>query len=160
MGACTEPVRTGIGTVCVEYGRPKWLITMFTHKHTHTWYRRMFYFIFGTLCSYDPLWRGFFFLRKPRKKRLALLARLIIMFKVNNSSQQGLLLSCCFFDHVSSNINKLRLLLCYLRVPFHQLATPPDFTSHTSRRTLIIHICVCGWYDWIYALHIVIWQME
>ena len=26
MCACTEPVRTGIGAVCVEYGRPKWLI--------------------------------------------------------------------------------------------------------------------------------------
>ena len=29
--ACTEPVRTGIGAVCVEYGRPKWPITMLNH---------------------------------------------------------------------------------------------------------------------------------
>ena len=28
MCACTERVRTGIGVVCVEYGRPKWPITM------------------------------------------------------------------------------------------------------------------------------------
>ena len=45
MCACTEPVRTGIGAVCVEYGRPKWLI-----NQTHV-YRKMFlfiYFIFGT----------------------------------------------------------------------------------------------------------------
>ena len=28
MCACTEPVRTGIGAVYVEYGRPKWPITM------------------------------------------------------------------------------------------------------------------------------------
>ena len=28
MCACTEPVRTGIGAVCVEYGRSKWPITM------------------------------------------------------------------------------------------------------------------------------------
>ena len=28
MCACTEPVRTGLGAVCVEYGRPKWQITM------------------------------------------------------------------------------------------------------------------------------------
>ena len=28
MCACTEPVRTGIGAVCVEHGRPKWPITM------------------------------------------------------------------------------------------------------------------------------------
>ena len=37
MGACTEPVRTGIGAVCVECGRPKWAITMLnveSHKHT------------------------------------------------------------------------------------------------------------------------------
>ena len=31
MCACTEPVRTGIGPVCVEYGRPKWPITMLNH---------------------------------------------------------------------------------------------------------------------------------
>ena len=43
MCACTEPVRTGIGAVCVEYGRPKWPITMLNH-------RKMFlFFIFGTL---------------------------------------------------------------------------------------------------------------
>ena len=38
MYACTEPVTTGIGAVCVEYGRPKWPITMLnhTHKHQHT----------------------------------------------------------------------------------------------------------------------------
>ena len=48
-------------------------------SHTHTWYRRMFCFlIFGTLCSYDPVWRGFFSLGKPREKRLASLARLTI----------------------------------------------------------------------------------
>ena len=31
MCACTEPVRTGIGAVCVEYGRPKWPITVLNH---------------------------------------------------------------------------------------------------------------------------------
>ena len=35
MCACTEPVRTGIGAVCVEYGRPKWPITMLNHTHTN-----------------------------------------------------------------------------------------------------------------------------
>ena len=33
MCACTEPVRTGIGAVCVEYGQPKWPITMLNHTH-------------------------------------------------------------------------------------------------------------------------------
>ena len=84
MCACTEPVRTGIGAVCVEYGRPKWPITMLNHTHiqtpTHTYLvqNNVWFFIFGTLCSYDPLSRGFFFLGKPRKKRLASLARLMI----------------------------------------------------------------------------------
>ena len=47
MCACTEPVRTGIGAVCVEYGRPKWPITTLnhTHNHTHT-YIKMFCFLF------------------------------------------------------------------------------------------------------------------
>ena len=31
MCAFTEPVRTDIGAVCVEYGRPKWPITMLNH---------------------------------------------------------------------------------------------------------------------------------
>ena len=37
MCACIEPVRTGIGAVCFEYGRPEWPVTMFnyTHQHTH-----------------------------------------------------------------------------------------------------------------------------
>ena len=34
MCACTEPVRTRIGAVCVEYGRPKWPITMLNHTCT------------------------------------------------------------------------------------------------------------------------------
>ena len=59
------------------------------------------------------------------------------MFKVNNSSQQELL-SYRFFDHASSNINKLWLLLRYLRVPFHQLASPPGFhVTHIPKENLI-----------------------
>ena len=47
MCASTEPVRTGIGAVCVEYGRPKWPITMLNHTNRHPWYRIMFrFFIF------------------------------------------------------------------------------------------------------------------
>ena len=33
MCACTEPVRTGVGAVYVEYGRSKWPITMLNHTH-------------------------------------------------------------------------------------------------------------------------------
>ena len=68
------------------------------------------------------------------------------MFKanINNSSQQELL-SCWFCDHVSSNVNKLWLLLCYLLVPFH-LASPPDFTlAHIPKGNLVntfIHVFI------------------
>ena len=31
MCACVEPVGTAVGAVCVEYGRPKWPITMLNH---------------------------------------------------------------------------------------------------------------------------------
>ena len=44
MCACTEPVRTGIGAVCIEYGRPKWPITML--NHTDMILKNVFYFSF------------------------------------------------------------------------------------------------------------------
>ena len=59
MCACTEPVGTGIGAVCVEYGRPKWPITMLNHTNIQInipgTEKYIYIFIFGTLCSYDPL---------------------------------------------------------------------------------------------------------
>ena len=36
MCSCTEPVRTGIGAVCVEYGRPKRPITTLNHTNKQT----------------------------------------------------------------------------------------------------------------------------
>ena len=59
MRACTDPVRTGIGAVCVEYDRPKWPIRMLNHtknKYTNKQIndqinipgRKMFFFIFLT----------------------------------------------------------------------------------------------------------------
>ena len=54
---------------------------------------------------------------------------------INNGSQQELL-SCCFCDHVSPNISKLWLLLCFLRVPL-QLASPPGFhVTHIPKGNL------------------------
>ena len=48
MCACTEPVRTGIGAVCVEYGRPKWPIEMLNHTDIPGT-EKCFFFIFGIL---------------------------------------------------------------------------------------------------------------
>ena len=45
MCAFVEPVGTSIGAVCVEYGRPKWPITML--NHTPSLYGRMFCFLFS-----------------------------------------------------------------------------------------------------------------
>ena len=36
MFASAEPVKTGIGAVCVECGRPKWSITMLNYVDTQT----------------------------------------------------------------------------------------------------------------------------
>ena len=56
MCACTEPVRTGIGAVCVEYGRPKWPLTMFNHADIPGTKKCVdFLFLAPYLCSYDPL---------------------------------------------------------------------------------------------------------
>ena len=45
MCACTEPVRTGIGAVCVEYGRPKWQITMLNLTNIPGTEQRFFSFL-------------------------------------------------------------------------------------------------------------------
>ena len=79
MCACKEPIRTGIGAVCVEYGRRKWPITMLNHRDKHPWYRKMILiFLFGTLRSFDTLGRGFFACRqkRPRSVRSLSLASL------------------------------------------------------------------------------------
>ena len=75
MCACTEPVRTGIGAVCVEYGRPKWPITMLNH----TYIQNNVLFFLAPITRTTRYEEAFFSLGKPRKKRLASLARLIII---------------------------------------------------------------------------------
>ena len=85
----------------------------------------------------------------PRSHKLTFFYFLRMMFKVNNRSQQELLLSCCLFDHVSSNINKLWLLLYYLRVPFHQLASLPAFyVTHIPKGNLVNSIYVVFIYSY------------
>ena len=67
MCACTEPVRTGIGAVCVEYGGPKWPITML--NHTHTWYRRTFSFLFLAPYARTTRYEEAFFSWKTKVKK-------------------------------------------------------------------------------------------
>ena len=87
MCLCTEPVRTGIGAVCVEYGRPKWPITMLNHTHNHTNTQTSLVqnnvLVFLFLAPYARTTRyeeAFFSLENQEKKRLVSLARLIIIY--------------------------------------------------------------------------------
>ena len=70
MCASIEPVRTGIGAVCVECGRPKWPITMLNYTHALTEKLKK--------TPYRPRttrYEKFFFcLGEPRKKTFALRA--------------------------------------------------------------------------------------
>ena len=64
MCACTEPVRTDIGAVYVECGRPKWPITMLNHT-----YRIMFCFLFLAPYARTTRYEQFFFPWKTKKKK-------------------------------------------------------------------------------------------
>ena len=67
MCACTKPVRTGIGAVCVEYGRPKWPIMMLNHTNKQTSLVQknvLIFLIFGTLSMLvRPAMKGLFCLK-------------------------------------------------------------------------------------------------
>ena len=72
MCAFTEPVRTGIGAVCVEYGRPKWPITMLNHTYKHPWYRIMFVFFWHPMLVRPVMKRLLFpWKTKEQKARFA-----------------------------------------------------------------------------------------
>ena len=81
MCACTEPVRTGIGAVCVEYGRPKWPITMLNHTHihtpTHTYLvqNNVLFFYFWHPMLVRPVMKRLFFPWKTKEKKGSLRSR-------------------------------------------------------------------------------------
>ena len=66
MCACTEPVRTGIDAVCVEYGRPKWPITMSNHTYIQ---KNVFFFYFGHPMLVRPVMKRRFFPWKTKEKK-------------------------------------------------------------------------------------------
>ena len=78
MYACAEPVRTGIGAACVEYGRPKWPITMLNHTHYHPHkhvYRIMFCFLILAPYARTTRYEGDFFFPWKTKEKKARFAR-------------------------------------------------------------------------------------
>ena len=81
MCACTKPVRTGIGAVCVVYGRPKWPIAMLNHTHKHPWYRVMICVLFLAPYARTTRYKKVLFPLKTKEKRLDSLARLIVNSK-------------------------------------------------------------------------------
>ena len=80
MCACTEPVRIGIGAGCVEYGRPKWPITMLNHTSL-VLHNVCFFYVFAPCARTTRYEEDFFSLENQGKKekRLASIARLITM---------------------------------------------------------------------------------
>ena len=58
-------VRTGIGAVCVEYGRPKWAFTMLNDTHIEECF--VFYFWLPMLVR-PVIMKRLFFLWKTKEK--------------------------------------------------------------------------------------------
>ena len=67
MCTCTEPVAYGIGAVCVEYGRPKWPITML--DHTYIPGREHFFFFFSAPYARTTRYEEAFFPWKTKEKK-------------------------------------------------------------------------------------------
>ena len=123
MRACTEPVRTGIGAVCVGYGRPKWPITML--NHTHIVQKNVFLFLapYARTTRYEEAF--FTWKAKEKKARFAraphdngsllwcpLSPELGFSFFVCFSlSVRGFLFRCC--PHCLSEPHRARRVLCY-----------------------------------------------
>ena len=98
MCACTDPVRTGIGAVCVEYGRPKWPITML-NQHTHTYihtYRMNFVFLFSAPYARRTRYEEAFFPWKSKEKK-ARFAR------APHYNQYTWVIPCSFFVGIRSS---------------------------------------------------------
>ena len=68
MCACTEPDKAGFGSVCVEYGRPEWPITVLNHTHSEESF--VFYFRHHKLLR--PAMKRLFFPWKQWKEGLTI----------------------------------------------------------------------------------------
>ena len=100
MCACTEPVRTGIGAVCVEYGRPMWPITMLNHTNKHTYIqKKKLYFYF-----WHPM------VERPAIKRL-------FFPKAKMASVASLPRPCLIINRNRSFVERKKLILSHLRIP-------------------------------------------
>ena len=116
MCECTKPVRTGIGAVCVEYGRPKWPITMLNQTHTecfvfYVWHPMLVRRVMKRLCYH---WKT-----KEKKTRFARAPH-------EKQTTQNFLANFCFCFALA-----LKGLVCKLAVE-HQIRytkrvdLPPD----------------------------------
>ena len=72
MRACVEPVGTAIGAVCVESGGRKWMLT-------HTEECSVFFYFWHPMLVRPVMKRLFCPWKTKGKKRVASLARLMIM---------------------------------------------------------------------------------
>ena len=76
MCACTEPVRTGIGAVRVEYGRPKWPMTMLNQRRTEECFFVFFLAPYARTTRYEEA-----FLPKGKKRPRSLRALGLAIFR-------------------------------------------------------------------------------
>ena len=75
MCACTDPVRTGVGAVCVEYGRPKWLINQ-THVQKNVFIIKFFLAPYARTTRYEEA-----FLPKGQKRPRSLRSLGLVIFR-------------------------------------------------------------------------------
>ena len=131
MCACTEPVRTGIGAVYVEYCRPKWPITILNHthipeSHTHPWYRIMFSFSFLAPYARTTRYEEAIFSLKNQGKKGSLRSRASLLFKGNNRTP-GIVPRAYRTSQVPGTGNTPGIVLC---IPYRtNLFTPRSYGS-------------------------------
>ena len=132
MCACTEPVRTGVGAVCVEHRRSKWPISMLNHQD-----------IPGTeKCFYFYFWRPTYarttryeeaFLpkgkKRPRSLRSLGLASLLISILIVVTQLRG---------HIAGSFFPLSTSVRALAFFYHQ-KTSALFSLVDSRRVVPAH---------------------
>ena len=96
MCACTEPVRTGIGAVCVEYGRPMWPITTLNHTNIPgTEKCLVFYFWHPMLVR--PAMKRLFFL-KAKNGLIITAAFLRLLLLLLHAAVDALYWCCALYD--------------------------------------------------------------
>ena len=135
MCACTEPVRTGIGAVCVEYGRPKWPITMLNHTNKQTSLVQknvlIFFNFWHPIYARTTRYEGAFLpkgKKRPRSRRSLGLASLLISILIVVTQLRG---------HIAGSFFLSTSVLAFAF--FYHQKTSALFSLVDSRRVVPAH---------------------